>query len=153
MVSMRGPRRCAITLASTSTPSMAGVPTLISLPSLKRRTRPSFSDAPGSAVRRSTRIRSPGATRYCLPPLTTTADSELSGLGTARDCTKVGPGLGRPANWGAPKTPHHDPFGRNEFEATSTLHHLPSAFMDAPMVEMAEGDQVGEVGRPTSGPG
>ena len=33
---------------------------------------------------------SPGATRYCFPPLTTTADSELSGLGTASDCTKLG---------------------------------------------------------------
>src|SRR5438132_11641814 len=33
-------------------------------------------------------MRSPGATRYCLPPLTMTADSELSGLGTASDCTK-----------------------------------------------------------------
>src|SRR5438270_392905 len=43
----------------------------------------------GAATIRSTRMRSPGATRYCLPPLTTTADSELSGLGTASDCTKA----------------------------------------------------------------
>src|SRR5258708_28584071 len=86
---MRGPRLCASTLASTSSPSITGFPTLISLPSLKSSTRPSLSDAPGSAVRRSTRILSPGATRYCFPPLTTTADSELSGLGTARDCTNV----------------------------------------------------------------
>src|SRR5207302_9155387 len=50
--------------------------------------RPSFTEEPGSAASRSTRIWSPGATRYCLPPLTMTADSELSGLGTARDCTK-----------------------------------------------------------------
>src|SRR5438128_543946 len=47
----------------------------------------------GPAARRSTRMRSPGVTRYCFPPLTTTADGELSGLGTARDCTK---GLERP---------------------------------------------------------
>src|SRR6266699_2891350 len=88
MLSTRGPRRCAITLASTSRPSIAGLPTLISLPSLNSRTRPSLTEEPGSAASRSTRILSPGATRYCLPPLTMTADSELSGLGTARDCTK-----------------------------------------------------------------
>src|SRR5712691_6444212 len=88
MLSTRGPRRWAITLASTSTPSTAGLPTLTSLPSVNSRTRPSFTDDPGSAASRSTRMRSPGATRYCLPPLTMTADSELSGLGTASDCTK-----------------------------------------------------------------
>src|SRR5712691_2038236 len=97
MLSTRGPRRWAITLASTSTPSTAGLPTLTSLPSVNSRTRPSFTDDPGSAAMRSTRIWSPGATRYCLPPLTMTADSELSGLGTARDCTKGGhPNLSRP---------------------------------------------------------
>src|SRR5437867_1316 len=77
-----------MTLASTSRPSIAGLPTLISSPSLNSSTRPSFTDDPGSAASRSTRMRSPGATRYCLPPLTTTADAELSGLGTAKDCTK-----------------------------------------------------------------
>src|SRR2546427_5706265 len=76
-----------MTLASTSRPSIAGLPTLISLPSLNSKTRPSLTEEPGSAARRSTRIWSPGATRYCLPPLTMTADSELSGLGTAKDCT------------------------------------------------------------------
>src|SRR5690349_15667995 len=80
-----------MTFASTSRPSIAGLPTLTSPPSLNRRTRPSFTEAPGSAAMRSTRIWSPGATRYCLPPLTTTADSELSGLGTASDCTKHPP--------------------------------------------------------------
>src|SRR5947199_9039950 len=77
-----------MTLASTSRPSIAGLPTLISSPSLNSSTRPSFTDDPGSAASRSTRMRSPGATRYCLPPLTMTADSELSGLGAASDCTK-----------------------------------------------------------------
>src|SRR5437879_12282645 len=80
-----------MTLASTSRPSMAGLPTLISSPSLNSSTRPSFTEAPGSAARRSTRMRSPGTTRYCLPPLTTTADGELSGLGTANDSTKHPP--------------------------------------------------------------
>src|SRR5215467_12157709 len=88
MLSVRGPRRCAITFASTSRPSIAGLPTLTSLPSWTRRTRPSLTEEPGSAAMRSTRIRSPRATRYCFPPLTITADSEESGLGTARDCTK-----------------------------------------------------------------
>src|SRR6202521_5584591 len=88
MLSRRGPRRCWSTLTSTSRPSMPGAPTVISSPFRSSSTRPSFSDAPGSAERRSTRILSPGATRYCLPPLTTTADSEESGLGTASDCTK-----------------------------------------------------------------
>src|SRR5882672_2062780 len=89
MLSVRGPRRCARTLASTSRPSTAGFPTLISSPLLNSKTRPSLTEEPGSAASRSTRMRSPGATRYCLPPLTMTADSELSGLGTARDCTKT----------------------------------------------------------------
>src|SRR6266851_5986224 len=89
MVSMRGPRRCASTLTSTSSPSTEGVPTLISSPLVNSRTRSSFRDEPGSAARRSTRMWSPGATRYCFPPLTTTADSEPSGLGTASDCTKL----------------------------------------------------------------
>src|ERR1700682_1896362 len=88
MLSMRGPRLCWRTLTSTSSPSTAGEPTLISSPFTNSRTRSSFSDEPASALRRSTRILSPGATRYCLPPLTTTADSEESGLGTASDCTK-----------------------------------------------------------------
>src|SRR5216683_2363009 len=100
MLSIRGPRLWAITLASTSSPSTAGFPTLTSVPSLNSSTRSILIDEPGSAARRSTRIRSPGATRYCLPPLTMTADvvrdarepsagtRELSGLGTARDCTK-----------------------------------------------------------------
>src|SRR5260370_12977022 len=97
---------------------MVGLPTLTSAPSLNSKTRPSFTEAPGSAARRSTRIWSPGATRYCLPPLTTTADSELSGLGTARDCTKAPPhswGGDREAGGGAgalfrddrPPTQHH----------------------------------------------
>src|SRR5437899_2749223 len=82
-------------------PSMTGAPTLISLPSLNSRTRPSVSDEPGSAVRRSTRIRSPGATRYCFPPLTTTAEREPSGLGTASDCTsKLLPSPRRGERWG-----------------------------------------------------
>src|SRR5579864_8652428 len=93
MLSVRGPRSCAITFASTSIPSTAGLPTFTPSESLKSRTRPSFTEAPGSAPIRSTRIRSPAATRYCLPPLTTTAEafvgaSEPSGLGTASDCTK-----------------------------------------------------------------
>src|SRR3989442_3791603 len=88
MLSVRGPRRCAITFASTSSPSTAGLPTLISSPWLNKSTRPSLTEEPGSAASRSTRMRSPGATRYCLPPLTMQADSELSGLGTASDCTK-----------------------------------------------------------------
>src|SRR4029077_13805259 len=88
MLSRRGPRRCWSTLTSTSMPSMPGEPTVMSSPFRSSSTRPSFSDEPGSAERRSTRILSPGATRYCLPPLTTTADSEESGLGTASDCTK-----------------------------------------------------------------
>src|SRR5690349_95839 len=88
MLSIRGPRRWAITLASTSSPSTDGFPTLTSLPSLNSSTRPILIDESGSASRRSTRIRSPGATRYCLPPLTMTADAKESGLGTARDCTK-----------------------------------------------------------------
>src|SRR4029077_13197568 len=66
-------------------------PTFTPLPSVKRSTRPSLISAPGSALMRSTRIRSPGATRYCLPPLTTTAASEESGLGTATNCTRVLP--------------------------------------------------------------
>src|SRR5438445_8211503 len=112
MLSTRGPRRWAMTLASTSMPSIAGLPTLTSLPSLNSRTRPSFTDDPGSAAMRSTRIWSPGATRYCLPPLTMTADSELSGLGTARDCTKgTSPGhsplVGR-AREGRQGLPHQD---------------------------------------------
>src|SRR5216684_8578402 len=88
MLSRRGPRRCCSTLTSTSRPSTAGEPTVISSPFRRSSTWPSFSDEPGSAVRRSTRILSPGATRYCFPPLTTTADSVASGLGTACDCTK-----------------------------------------------------------------
>src|ERR1700693_226832 len=88
MLSMRGPRRCWSTLTSTSRPSTAGEPTVISSPFRSSSTWPSFSDEPGSAVGRSTRILSPGATRYCFPPLTTTADSNASGLGTACDCTK-----------------------------------------------------------------
>src|ERR1700674_1177761 len=88
MPSRRGPRLCCSPLPSTSRPSMPGAPTVISSPFRSSSTRPSFSDDPGSAERRSTRILSPGATRYCLPPLTTTADSEESGLGTASDCTK-----------------------------------------------------------------
>src|SRR5258707_14864479 len=68
-------------------PSMAGAPTLMSDPSWPSSTRSSFTDEPGSAARRSTRILSPGATRYCLPPLTTTADSNASGLGTNGDIT------------------------------------------------------------------
>src|ERR1700676_486219 len=88
MLSRRGPRRCWSTLTSTSMPSTPGEPTVMSSPFRRSSTRPSFSDDPGSAERRSTRILSPGATRYCLPPLTTTADSEESGLGTASDCTK-----------------------------------------------------------------
>src|ERR1700687_4456917 len=90
MVAMRAPRRWASPLTSTSRPSTEGVPTLISSPLVKSRTRSSFRDDPGSAARRSTRMWSPGATRYCFPPLTTTADSEPSGLGTACDCTKLG---------------------------------------------------------------
>src|SRR5256885_13504320 len=78
-------------------PSTAGLPTLTSPPSLTSRTRPSFTEEPGSAARRSTRMRSPGATRYCLPPLTITADSELSGLGTASDFT----GKPAPRSWEA----------------------------------------------------
>src|SRR2546430_13596158 len=77
-----------MTFASTSRPSTPGLPILTSLPSFIIRTRPSLTEEPGSAASRSTRMRSPGATRYCLPPLTMTADSELSGLGTASDCTK-----------------------------------------------------------------
>src|SRR5712664_4055545 len=95
---MRGPRRCASTLTSTSRPSIAGEPTLMSLPFRSSRTRPSFNEEPGSAARRSTRIWSPGATRYCLPPLTTTADSDSSGLGTAKhstNCRWVLPGEGQ----------------------------------------------------------
>src|SRR5712672_2792619 len=60
----------------------------MSSPFLNSRTRSSLNEEPGSADRRSTRIWSPGATRYCFPPLTTTADSNASGLGTASDCTK-----------------------------------------------------------------
>src|ERR1700694_4244421 len=85
---MRGPRRCASTLTSTSRPLSSSPATLMSTPCPNRRTRSSFRDEPGSASRRSTRIWSPGATRYCLPPLTMTADSNASGLGTASDCTK-----------------------------------------------------------------
>src|SRR5437899_7675946 len=59
----------------------------MSEPSRTSRTRSSFTDEPGSAARRSTRILSPGATRYCFPPLTTTADSDPSGLGTNGDIT------------------------------------------------------------------
>src|SRR5450759_4717477 len=88
MLSMRGPRRCCRTLTSTSNPSTPGEPIVMSSPFRSSSTRPSFNDEPGSAVRRSTRILSPGATRYCFPPLTTTADSDASGLGTACDCTK-----------------------------------------------------------------
>src|SRR5450759_344113 len=54
----------------------------MSEPSRSSRTRPSLIDEPGSSARRSTRIWSPGATRYCLPPLTMTAVSEPSDLGT-----------------------------------------------------------------------
>src|SRR6267378_8553766 len=103
MVSMRGPRRCASTFASTSTPSTS-LPTLTPLPSLRSRTRPSFTEEPGSAASWSTRMRSPGATRYCLPPLTTTADRELSGLGTASDCTK---------RWDCSLLVHKDPPANN----------------------------------------
>src|SRR4029077_1326828 len=67
--------------------STTGAPTLMSEPSWTSRTRSSFTDEPGSAARRSTSILSPGATRYCLPPLTTTADSDPSGLGTNGDIT------------------------------------------------------------------
>src|SRR5579872_2856185 len=87
MPSVRGPRGWPITFASTSTPASA-FPSLRPSPSLTSSTRPSLIEAPASSESRSTRIRSPGETRYCLPPLTTTADGELSGLGTARDCTK-----------------------------------------------------------------
>src|ERR1700758_5567702 len=79
-----------MTFASTSSPWSAE-PTFTSPPSAKSTTRPSLTDDPGSALRRSTRIRSPGATRYCLPPLTMTADSDASGLGTATNCTRVLP--------------------------------------------------------------
>src|ERR1700730_16222415 len=85
---MRGPRRCASTLTSTSSPASSLPATLMSSPFRNSSTRSSFRDEPGSALRRSTRMWSPGATRYCFPPLTTTADSEESGLGTASDCTK-----------------------------------------------------------------
>src|SRR5690348_1270286 len=90
MLSMRGPRLWSMTLASTSRPCRAE-PTFTSPPSAKSKTRPSLTEEPGSALMRSTRIRSPGATRYCLPPLTTTAESEPSGLGTATNCTRVLP--------------------------------------------------------------
>src|ERR1700682_5188788 len=89
MVSIRGPRRWSSTLTSTSRPSTDGAPTLMSSPLVNSRTRSSFRDEPGSAARRATRMWSPGATLYFFPPLTTTADSELSGLGTASDCTKL----------------------------------------------------------------
>src|SRR5205823_8167349 len=99
MPSVRGPRRCAITFASTSMPSTAGFPTFTSSPWLNSRTRAKLTDEPGSAARRSTRIRSPRATRYCFPPLTITADGfrgfagtgELSGFGTATEFTKTPP--------------------------------------------------------------
>src|SRR5260370_6095985 len=66
---------------------IAGEPTLMSVPSRTSSTRSSFTDEPGSAARRSTRTLSPGATRYCLPPLTMTADNDASGLGTKGDIT------------------------------------------------------------------
>src|SRR5579859_750312 len=87
MVSIRGPRRWARTLASISSPSTSGAPTWIVSPSCSSRTRPNLTDEPGSAASRSTRTWSPGATRYCFPPLTTTAVSNPSGLGTVRHCT------------------------------------------------------------------
>src|SRR5260370_4917780 len=103
MLSIRGPRRWAITFASTSMP-LSCDPTWNSSPSLTITTRPSLTEDPGSAARRSTRIRSPGATRYCLPPLTTTADAEISGLGTASDCTKRWDPL---LEDDGPRTEHH----------------------------------------------
>src|SRR5882672_8678539 len=77
---------------------MPGVPTSMVSPSCSRRMRPNFTEDPGSAASRSTSTRSPGATRYCLPPLTTTADSDSSGLGTAKhstNCRWVLPGEGQ----------------------------------------------------------
>src|SRR5215831_3949348 len=88
MLSVRGPRGCPMTLAETSRPATAGFPTFTPSASVKSSTRPSFTSEPGSAASLSTRMRSRRVTWYCFPPLTTTADGELSGLGTARDCTK-----------------------------------------------------------------
>src|SRR5439155_20817469 len=98
------------TRATTVTPSRAAGPTLRSSPSASRSTRSRVSSDPASAATRSTRTWSPGATRYCLPPLTTTAVNELSGEGTIENCTpalaKRGSQHGEPQ--GRPRERDHD---------------------------------------------
>src|SRR5260221_11010383 len=66
---------------------MPGVPTLTSSPSTWSSTRSKPSSEPTSALTRPTRIWSPAETRYCFPPLTTTAVADCLLSGTNVDCT------------------------------------------------------------------
>src|SRR5438477_737420 len=133
---MRGPRLWPITFASTSMPSIRGAPPLTSEPSRTSSTRSSFTEEPSSAARRSTRTLSPGATRYCLPPLTMTADSDASGLGPNRDVT------GRPGRFAAleewrPKRPLCWGLANQERGGHDYPHDECSEWRDGPLIYSA----------------
>src|ERR1700757_171204 len=73
MMRILSPRPWAVTSAFTTAPATRGAPTLMVSPLATSSTSSKLMDAPTSAVRLSTLRDSPGATRYCLPPVLITA--------------------------------------------------------------------------------
>src|SRR5262245_17022970 len=67
------PRFCAVICASTRTPATAGAPIVTSAPCPTRYTSVNATVSPTAPVSFSTSIVSPGLTRYCRPPVVTTA--------------------------------------------------------------------------------
>src|SRR5579862_2328680 len=67
------PRPSPITVATTVAPGTTGAPTCVSPSCETSNTRSSVTVAPGSAGSNSTSTMSPGLTRYCFPPVSTTA--------------------------------------------------------------------------------
>ena len=80
---------------------------------------------------------SPGATRYCFPPLTTTAVSEESGLGTASDCTKHGD-LSVPMRYAPAPLRHRldQPEGRQSADQVTVFDSTGIALQDSATVPL-----------------
>ena len=68
-----GPRSSRSTVPVTEAPLTSGVPTVTSSPSPTSRTRSNVTDAPVSTASFSMTSSLPASTRYCLPPVVTTA--------------------------------------------------------------------------------
>ena len=68
-----GPSASPRTVALTLAPSTTGVPMVTVSPSPTSRTRSNVTEVPASAASRSIVSSLPASTRYCFPPVVTTA--------------------------------------------------------------------------------